>query len=164
MNIEQSSHNAWRWCFLPGNQDHACKTCASPYCPWRLRPRKILQFWLVSTFYVDRRTFVWKDFIFREAYRSRRVWGFSKVSLGTVRVAPYLTTLMSSQPNGQPREDVQWTNLSGIFKLISVFKTIISCDNKSGFILKIPDTAKEIMNFKINLLCIIELINHFQVY
>jgi hypothetical protein len=60
------------------------------------------------------------------------------------------------------REDVQRTNLSGIFKLNSVFQRTISCDNKFGFNLKIPDTAKEIMYFKINLLCIIELINQFK--
>jgi hypothetical protein len=64
----------------------------------------------------------------------------------------------------ETREDVLRTNLSGIFKLNNVFERTISCNNKSGLNLKIPDTAKEIMYFKINLLCIIELINHFQVY
>jgi hypothetical protein len=43
------------------------------------------------------------------------------------------------------RGDMQRTNLSGIFKLNSVFERTISCNDKSGFNLKIPDTAKEIM-------------------
>jgi hypothetical protein len=57
---------------------------------------------------------------------------------------------------------VQRTNLSRIFKLNNVFERTLSCDSKSGFNLKIPDMAKELMYFKINLLCIIELINHFK--
>jgi hypothetical protein len=79
-------------------------------------------------------------------------------------ISPSHTAATTASPQLTTREDVQRTNLSGIFKLNSVFERTISCNNNSGFNLKIPDTAKEIMYFKINLLCIIELINHFQVY
>jgi hypothetical protein len=54
------------------------------------------------------------------------------------------------RPKGVSREDMQRTNLSGILKLNSVFETTISCHNKSGFNLKIPDTAKEIISEKPN--------------